>query len=359
MRIILSAAISADGYLDDIVQGERLILSSPEDWRAIYALRAECDAILVGAGTIREDNPSLVIRDPQLRKKRVAEGRCPDIMKVAVSGSGRLDPNLNFFTDGDGEKVIFTMGTVSNEISEIATVISRPELTATIILNQLRKMGVGTLMVEGGSAVLSMFLKEKSWDEFRLGVAPIFVGDERAPRLVLDGEYPPMTLVKTEQLGQTAVLHFINRSQYRKDCSYISRAMHNSQQSEPCSTCYRVGAVVLTRDGQEFDGYTHETGEANHAEEEAITKALEAGADLKGATIYTTIEPCSRRGSKSEACADLIIRHGFARAVYALREPDRFVRCEGMQKLIDAGIEVFELDAFAADVIRINDHILR
>ena len=359
MRIILSAAISADGYLDDAVKGERLILSSPEDWRAIYALRAECDAILVGAGTLREDNPALIIRDPALREKREAEGRSPDIMKVAVSGSGRLDPNLKFFTEGDGEKVIFTMGTVSNEISELATVISRPELTATIILNQLRKMGVGTLVVEGGSVVLSMFLKDKNWDEFRLGVAPIFVGDERAPRLVLDGEYPPMTLVKTEQLGQTAVLHFINRSQYRRDCGYISRALHNSLQSEPSDTCYRVGAVVLTRDGQEFDGYTHETGPSDHAEEEAIAKAVEAKADLKGATIYTTIEPCSRRSSKPEPCADLIIRHGFARVVYALREPDRFVRCEATQRLAEAGIEVYELDAFAADVIRVNSHLLQ
>ncbi len=359
MRIILSAAISADGYLDDAVEGERLILSSPEDWRAIYALRAECDAILVGAGTLREDNPSLVIRDPALRKKREAEGRSPDIMKVAVSGSGRLDSNLRFFTDGDGEKVLFTMGAVSNEISELATVISRPELTATIILNQLRKMGVRSLMVEGGSAVLSMFLKEKSWDEFRLGIAPIFVGDEKAPRLVLDGEYPPMTLIKTEQLGQTAVLHFINRSQYRNDCTYISRAMHNSRMSESCDTCYRVGAVILTRDGQEFDGYTHETAPDNHAEEEAIAKALEAGADLKGATIYTTIEPCSRRSSKPEPCADIIIRHGFGRVVYALREPDRFVRCEATKRLMEAGIEVVEVDAFSADVIRINNHLLQ
>lgn len=357
MRIILSAAISADGYLDDC-EGERLILSSPEDWRAIYALRAECDAILVGAGTLREDNPALIIRDPELREKRVAEGRSPDIMKIAVSGSGNLDPNLRFFTEGEGEKVIFTMGTVSKELSEVATVISRPELTATIILNQLRKKGVGTLLVEGGSVVLSMFLKEKSWDEFRLGIAPIFVGDERAPRLVLDGEYPPMTLVRTEQMGQTSVLHFINRSQYRTDCIFISRALYNSRQSEPCDTCYRVGAVVITRDGQVFDGYTHETGPDNHAEEEAIDKALAAGANLHGATIYSTVEPCSQRGSKPVSCADVIISHGFARVVYALREPDRFIRCEGVQKLVDAGIDVFELDAFASDVIRVNRHVL-
>ncbi len=358
MRIILSAAISVDGYLDDM-GSERLVLSSPEDWRAIHSLRAECDAILVGAETLRRDNPSLVIRDTELRKKRLAEGHPADIMKVTVSSSGRLDPHLKFFTEGDGEKVIFTTGVLSGELSEVATVISRPELTPTIIMTQLRKMGVSTLMVEGGSSVLSMFLKERSWDEFRLGMAPVFVGDERAPRLVLDGEYPPMTLTLTEQLGQTAVLHFENRSQYRADCVYLERAMHFSQKSEPVDSRYRVGAVLVTADGAEFDGYTGETDPLNHAEEEAITKALAAGLSLKGATIYSTIEPCSQRSSHPASCTDLIIKHGMSRVVFAMREPDRFVRCEGVRRLTESGIEVVEVSAFTPEIISINSHILK
>ncbi len=357
MRIILSAAISADGYLDS-VGGERLILSSPEDWRAVYNLRAECDAILVGAETLRRDNPSLVIRDEELRRVRVAEGRSADIMKVTVSGSGKLDPKFRFFTEGEGEKVVFTHGEVCNCVAELSTIISRSEITAAVITSQLRKMGVGRLLVEGGSSVLSMFLRERNWDELRLAVAPIFVGNERAPRLVLDGDYPPMTLVKTESLGQTAVMHFVNRSQYRVDCNYILRAMDNSLNSYASAARYRVGAVVVTTDGGEFEGYTGETAPENHAEEEAIAKALAAGANLKGATIYSTIEPCTKRGSKPESCTDLIICHGMGRAVFALREPDRFVRCEGVRKLVAAGIEVTEMAAYAPDVIRINSHVL-
>ncbi len=356
MRIILSAAISADGYLDS-VGGKRLILSSPEDWRAIHALRAECDAILVGAETLRKDNPSLVIRDVKLRQKRVAEGRSADIMKVTVSGSGRLDPDLRFFTEGAGEKVVFTHGAVCNSIAELSTIISRPELTATIILNQLRKMEVGTLLVEGGSSVLSMFLRERSWDEFRLAVAPVFVGDRRAPRLVLDGTYPPMTLVKTERLGQTGVMHFVNRSQYRIDCNYIQRALGVSVRGNASDMRYRVGALILTADGREFEGYTGETAPENHAEEEAIAKALAAGADLKGATVYCSIEPCTDRKSKPVSCTRHIIDHGMGRVVFALREPDRFIRCEGVRQLTEAGIEVVEIAAYAPDVIRINSHL--
>lgn len=357
MRIILSAAISADGYLDNR-ENDRLILSSPDDWRAIHALRAECDAILVGAETLRHDDPSLLIRDAKLRAKRLAESRKEDIMKVTVSGSGRLDPTLRFFTEGEGEKVVFTHGTVSNELSEVATVISRPVLTATIILNQLRKMGVETLMVEGGSNILSMFLRERCWDEFRLGLAPIIVGDEHAPRLVLDGDYPPMSLVETERFGQTAVMHFVNRSQHRADCALMERALECSQQSMVDDSRYRVGAVVVTPDGRRFEGYTGETDPTNHAEEKAVAKALAAGADLRGATIYSTMEPCTSRKSSPESCTDLIIRHGIRRVVFALREPAIFVRNEAVRRLSDAGVEMSEMADYSVDVIRINSHIL-
>ena len=59
MKVTVSTAVSADGYLDDR-SPDRLILSTPEDWAEVHRLRAACDAILVGAETIRRDNPSLL-----------------------------------------------------------------------------------------------------------------------------------------------------------------------------------------------------------------------------------------------------------------------------------------------------------
>lgn len=60
MKVIVSTAVSSDGYLDDR-SPDRLILSTPEDWAEVHRLRAACDAILVGAETIRRDNPSLLV----------------------------------------------------------------------------------------------------------------------------------------------------------------------------------------------------------------------------------------------------------------------------------------------------------
>ena len=65
MRITLSAAVTADGFLDDN-SPRRLIISTPEDWAEVYRLRAAHDAILVGAETLRRDDPSLLVRDEEV-----------------------------------------------------------------------------------------------------------------------------------------------------------------------------------------------------------------------------------------------------------------------------------------------------
>ena len=106
MKVTVSTAVSADGYLDDR-SPDRLILSTPEDWAEVHRLRAACDAILVGAETIRRDNPSLLVGDEVLRRERIDRGLSPDPVKVTLTASCRLSPEANFFTRGDQEKIVF------------------------------------------------------------------------------------------------------------------------------------------------------------------------------------------------------------------------------------------------------------
>lgn len=140
---------------------------------------------------------------------------------------------------------------------------------------------------------------------------------------------------------------------------YLQKAINASRKCAPSLTAYCVGAVIVTKSGQSFEGYTHETGPHNHAEEEAIKKALDAGADLRGASIYTSMEPCSTRKSKPVSCTELIILNGFGRVIYAYAEPDCFVRCEGTRILREAGVEVEVIADLAPQVEEINSHILR
>jgi riboflavin biosynthesis pyrimidine reductase len=104
--VLLSAAVSLDGYLDD-TGPERLLLSGPADFDRVDAVRASVDAILVGAGTIRADNPRLLVNSPERRAARVAAGKPEYPLKVTVSGSGDLDPTAKFWHTG-GEKIVYT-----------------------------------------------------------------------------------------------------------------------------------------------------------------------------------------------------------------------------------------------------------
>lgn len=363
MKIILSAAISLDGCLDDC-SPERLKLSSPEDWAQVQALRGRCDAILVGAGTVRKDNPSLVIRDEAARRARLRAGMDEDILKVTVTSGGALDPDSDFFTQGASRKIVFAPFSADDAVlSRLdAEVVRAEKITAKVIVNELALRGVRTLMVEGGSAIHTMFLAEGMADELRLAVAPFFVGDRNAPRLMNDGRFAwnkdnRMTLDSVEMLGDTTVMHLRGGRSEFTDAEYLQAAIDESRRCVPVMTAYCVGVVIVTRDGSVFKGYTHETDPSNHAEEEAVLKAEVAGANLCGAVIYSSMEPCSTRKSKPRSCSQLIVEKGFAKVVYALAEPPHFVECHGRDLLRQAGVEVVEMPQLGRQVEEINKHI--
>ncbi|MET0149500.1 MAG: bifunctional diaminohydroxyphosphoribosylaminopyrimidine deaminase/5-amino-6-(5-phosphoribosylamino)uracil reductase RibD, partial [Acidimicrobiales bacterium] len=105
-----------------------------------------------------------------------------------------------------------------------------------------------------------------------------------------------------------------------------------------------VGTVVVTPDGT-YAGATEPPG-GRHAE---IVALHAAGAAAKGATLATTLEPCSHTG-RTGPCTDAIIAAGIARVVVAIEDPDPQVAGQGFARLEAAGIEV--VDGVLADEVR-------
>jgi diaminohydroxyphosphoribosylaminopyrimidine deaminase/5-amino-6-(5-phosphoribosylamino)uracil reductase len=99
-----------------------------------------------------------------------------------------------------------------------------------------------------------------------------------------------------------------------------------------------VGAVLVTTNGDRFEGATEPVGGA-HAEVVALRAARAAGADTTGATMYTTLEPCAHHG-RTPPCADALIEAGVARVVVGLEDPDPIVSGQGIERLREAGREV-------------------
>jgi len=123
-------------------------------------------------------------------------------------------------------------------------------------------------------------------------------------------------------------------------------------------SAFAVGAVIVDRGGLVIaEGYSRDGDPHVHAEESALRRA-EGDQRLATATLYTTLEPCTKRASRpGTTCTGLIIAARIPRVVIAWREPDIFVTCEGIARLTAAGVEVIELPEFAATARAANAHL--
>jgi pyrimidine deaminase RibD-like protein len=140
------------------------------------------------------------------------------------------------------------------------------------------------------------------------------------------------------------------------DGYWLGVAVEEGRKCPPADGAFSVGAVVV-RDGVELArGHSRETDPTVHAEEAALARL--AGTDLAGATVYSSLEPCSARRSRPRTCSQLIIDSGARRVVFAWREPAVFVDCHGAEELAAAGVEVLELPALAGAVREVNAHLL-
>lgn len=129
----------------------------------------------------------------------------------------------------------------------------------------------------------------------------------------------------------------------------------------PSDTAFSVGAVIVDADGAELSrGFSREDEDPLvHAEESALGKLSPGDPRLAGATIYSTLEPCSQRKSRPRTCTELIIAAGLRRVVIAWREPALFVAdCQGYELLSGAGLTVAELPEFAAAATAPNRHLI-
>jgi pyrimidine deaminase RibD-like protein len=146
------------------------------------------------------------------------------------------------------------------------------------------------------------------------------------------------------------------------DAGWMRLAVSLAWRCSPSQTAFSVGVVVVDADGVELSrGFSREGGdELAHAEEAALGKVSPGEPRLAGATIYSTLEPCSQRKSRPLTCTELIIAAGLRRVVVAWREPALFVAdCQGIELLARAGIAVTELPEFAADAAAPNRHLVR
>lgn len=209
-----------DGYLDDATD-QRLLLSCRADFDRVDRLRAGCDAILVGANTIRCDNPRLRIRDPALRRRRRLQGLPASPLKVTVTRSARLAADANFFTLDEVDEaspLVYCLHPVvavaQQQLGARAIIVDAGvQVDLRWLCEDLHARGVSRLLVEGGGTLYTQFLTAGLADELQLVVAPLFVGDSCSRRFVDDGRFPwnraqRARLIEARPVGDVALLRY-------------------------------------------------------------------------------------------------------------------------------------------------------
>lgn len=143
------------------------------------------------------------------------------------------------------------------------------------------------------------------------------------------------------------------------DAHWLRRTVDLSRLCPPSDTAFSVGCVVVAADGTVLgEGYSRRDDPHDHAEEAALRDVGPDDPRLAGATLYSSLEPCSSRSSRPLPCASLILTTPVPRVVFAWREPAVFVDCVGAERLRAAGRTVLERPDLADGVREVNAHLL-
>jgi pyrimidine deaminase RibD-like protein len=139
----------------------------------------------------------------------------------------------------------------------------------------------------------------------------------------------------------------------------MRKAFGEASFCDASDSAFSVGSIVATMEREILStGYSREFGRNWHAEEVAIEKASRKITSLANCILYTTLEPCGERSSRTVSCSQLILNKHIQIVIFAESEPSSFVAAPKGRFLLAAnGVQVFKLDGFKSRFERQNIHI--
>lgn len=195
-KVIVNCAMSPDGKIAG-TERRQLRISSPEDMERVKHLRSECQAILVGAGTVLADDPHLTVKGRPEQEQA---------LRVVLDPRGKV-PESSLVLDSRARTLMVTNEECVRFYPGAETVrLGRGNIDLPALLEVLGERGVTKLLVEGGGETIFSFFRAGLVDVYSVYVGDFVIGGREAPTPV-DGEgfrpteHIPMTLASVERLG--------------------------------------------------------------------------------------------------------------------------------------------------------------
>lgn len=202
--VYVNMAMTVDGKITSSAR-EYPAFTSKRDRSNMDRLRAEADALIVGAGTMRADNPALHVRSPEMQRYRKSLGK-GGLSKVLVTASGRIDDSSRFFDETDGgDRIVATSESADPDrlarIGRRALVwkLGRQRVDLALLLSRLGSGGAERVLVEGGGELNWQMFELDLVDELYVTIAPVLLGGREAPTL-LEGAGWPVSLRRRVRL---------------------------------------------------------------------------------------------------------------------------------------------------------------
>jgi riboflavin-specific deaminase-like protein len=180
--LALNMVSSLDGKAT--VDGRTAGLSSELDRRLFHALRTQTDAVMVGAGTLREERYGRFIKSDELRETRKREGLEPDALGVIVSARMALPPDLPVLEEPEQRLVVSTGSDAELPGAEAQVEYQRVGDDLQLLMARLREQGVRSVLCEGGPTLNSHLLAAGLVDELFLTLHPLLTGGADALTIV-------------------------------------------------------------------------------------------------------------------------------------------------------------------------------
>ncbi|MFA6363657.1 2,5-diamino-6-(ribosylamino)-4(3H)-pyrimidinone 5'-phosphate reductase [Methanoregula sp.] len=222
--VVVNVAMSADGKLSTR-ERRQVKISGADDFARVDRLKAGCDAVMVGIGTVLADDPSLTVKNPDLKSRRQQEGKAEHPVRVIIDSRARISPDASVLNKGDGLRVVAVSGRADPGRVDVlrakaaVIVAGDEEVDLARVLDELGAMGIRRLMVEGGGTLIAGLIRARLVNEIYTYVGSIVIGGKDSPTLA-DGpgwtqetEFARLVLADVTRMDDGILLHWTVKPQ--------------------------------------------------------------------------------------------------------------------------------------------------